>query len=514
MRRGALLIAFLCSLAAAPQAGAAEPEWHSEQPLAPGIGVPVPLGPIGDISFWVPNRGVLISAGNQGTPAGIYAYDGTGWHLYSTVCGGHRGSVAWAGPDEFWTVSDYAEAQEGTGQPSQEWSRTLCHFRDGEVVASYGEALSSPAAYPTMNAAACAGPDDCWFAGDRLPEAAANQGAFHLHWDGTSLTDIPSRSVVEPELVPLAGSVEDLAFYQEHLYESATEAPFLDEVVPADPRRFLAVETPPTSGGPFVLATDPEQRQLWAVDRGGDVLRRGATGFETVPVEGELFPEHGYFSKVETIAAEPGAEAAWLGGGNGAAAVRRITADGSLGPVIRLPQAAEELGDKGSADQIACPAPGQCWMATSKGWLFHLGATLPEDTDPAMHRLVTFRPPDDSSRSFVPAGLPPDDSGETEPPLLPELPLRERITRPQSKRPLVFRVKQELLGKTVLQLSFTLRATARVRLLARRHKRVVASTPRLTLAKGRHHIRLRLDPARWPTSLDFQVKAASGRAGR
>jgi hypothetical protein len=504
VRRRILIAAVLGALVAASPARAAEPEWHSEQPVATGIGVPVPIGPVGDIAFWAPNRGALITAGNQGVPAGVYAYDGSGWYRYSTVCGGHGGSIAWVGPDEFWTVSDYAEPQEGNGSPAAEWGRTLCHFKDGEVVASYAEPLSSPAAYSRMNAAACEGPSDCWFAGERLPATAANQGAFHLHWDGGSPTPVPSQAAPEPDVANLEGSIEALAFYQGHLYESSTQAPFLHQIAAADPRRFVAVESSPAAGGPFLLATDPGQQQLWAVGRGGVVFRDGPSGFEAVPLAAELLGGR----PVTAAAAEPGSEAAWVGGGGSAAELTRIAADGSLGPAVSLPQPGEELNDKGAAAQIDCPAPGQCWMATSKGWLFHLGGALPQDSDPALHRLVTFRPPDDSSRSFVPAGVPEDNSGEAEAMRPGESPLGEKFPHPRKRKALAYKIKQRLIGRNVLQLSFVLRAEANVRLLARRHEVVVAKTPKLTLAKGAHRIRLRLDPDRWPTSLDFQVHPA------
>src|ERR1700744_3218462 len=104
----AALVALAVALLAAPGAGAAGLGWHSGTPGGPGIAVPTPIGEVGAMSFWAPNRGVLITAGNKAMPAGVYAYDGTGWHLYSTVCGGHEGNLAWAGPDEFWTGSDYA----------------------------------------------------------------------------------------------------------------------------------------------------------------------------------------------------------------------------------------------------------------------------------------------------------------------------------------------------------------------------------------------------------------------
>ena len=106
MRRAGLVLACLlvAAVCGAPVAGAQE--WRSEQPVAAGIGVPVGIGEIGDVEFWAPNRGMLITAGNEGIPAGLFAYDGSGWYRYSTVCGGHAGRIAWAGPDDFWTISD------------------------------------------------------------------------------------------------------------------------------------------------------------------------------------------------------------------------------------------------------------------------------------------------------------------------------------------------------------------------------------------------------------------------
>ena len=109
MRRGLIAavvgVALFC-LGLSPACSLAASGWHSEQPVAAGAGVPVPLGEVGDIEFWAPNRGALITGGNGGMPAGVYAYDGTGWYLYSTVCGGREGRIAWTGPDEFWTISD------------------------------------------------------------------------------------------------------------------------------------------------------------------------------------------------------------------------------------------------------------------------------------------------------------------------------------------------------------------------------------------------------------------------
>ncbi len=58
---------------------------------------------------------------------------------------------------------------------------------------------------------------------------------------------------------------------------------------------------------------------------------------------------------------------------------------------------------------------------------------------------------------------------------------------------------------TTLELSFHLAVKARVRLLATRHKQVVASTPMRTLAAGNRKLLLALNRKRWPTKLSLQT---------
>jgi hypothetical protein len=496
-----ILIAALGVLSTSSVACAAEPEWHSEQPVG-GLGVSASIGKVGGMAFWGPDEGVLITEGNGGMPAGVYAYDGSGWYLYSTVCGG-QGDIAISGPDEFWTIAEYGETQEGS--EGRGGGRTLCHFANGEVVASYAEPAASAEAFPSMRAAACAGPADCWFAGAELRSPLPNLDPFHLHWDGSGLTAVPSRTALEVEVPPMPGEVEDLTFAAGRLLESASTAPYLREVSPGDPRRFLSIE-PETTTGPFVISTEPREEQAWAVSRSGAVLRLGVFGLEAVPIEAPLrWPTR----PTRSVGAEPGVAAAWLGSGDSTAEVRRVAADGTVGPIVQLPQPSEELNPKGAAEQIVCPGAGQCWMVTEKGWLFHLGGPPAEgvDGDPLIHRLITVRPKDGSSRTLVSAGLPEDNSGEVEPGHEEPIP-RERFPHRPKKQALVVKVKQSLIHKTILQLAFTLRAEAHVRLLAKHHKQVVAKTPHLTLAKGRHRLRLRLDPKRWPTSLAFQVHPA------
>jgi hypothetical protein len=532
-------LTLVLGLAAPVHAGA---EWRSEQPVAAGVGVPEPLGQVGDVEFWAPNRGVLITAGNGGVPAGLFAYDGTGWYRYSTVCGGHEGRIAWAGPDEFWTISDQPLGQETGKAPPQHIS--LCHFEDGQVVASYAEPVGVADSYLPLNAAACSGPSDCWFAGDRLP-GTTNVGAFHLHWDGTALTAVPSLVDPQPAIVDPGRSVEGLAFHEGGLYESVavregdiapeetpSEPSFLHRIVEGAASPFVSLYTAeplaygagaePTDLEVFRLAGDEEG--LWAVAGAESApatvtaLRLGPEGFGQVALEdpGAVL---GAGDRVGGAAAEPGGEDVWVGfrepGDKVAPPARlvRIHADGSVDQPVLLPAEGEGIGRKGAAGPIACPAAGQCWMATSEGWLFHLGPDLPQDTDPAMHALVTYRPPDDSLPSVPPIGLPEDDSGEA-PPSGEELPGGE-LPPERHSRPLITRLRQRMVGGgTVLELRFILHAKAHVQLLARLRGRVVARTPRYEMGKGPHSVRLRLDPKRWPSKLDFEVHAITRRSGR
>jgi hypothetical protein len=505
--RSAIPIMAVAALYFAPIARGDQMGWHSEAPIGP-LGVPTSIGKIGDIEFWAPNRGALITAGITGvSPAGVYLYDGVGWHLYSTVCGGQEGRIAWAGPTEFWTVSSYAAPPEGTNDDPN--ARTLCHFSNGEVVKSYAPVLGSPQAYPKMKAAACAGPSDCWFAGEPMKETSPNPGSFHLAWDGSSLTPVPSLLDPQPAIEDLPGTVTDLDFLGGSLFEAASEAPFLREVNRATPAVFSPVPVPSSTAGPFRLAGDPGQ--LWAVaEDGNSALRNIGTGFESIPLSEGI-------GTVLAAGSEPNSAAVWVavprpGDPRPDANVRLVSASGAISEMVSLPGPGEGLEFKGPATKIVCPSAGQCWLATEQGWLFHLGGPLPEDTDPAMHQLITFRPADESTRTLPPPGLPEDNSGEREPGRNLGKEILEQIPERKKRPNLVKQVKQKLLGKRTLQLSFVLTATAHVQLLAMVHKKVVAKTKRMTLKKGSHRIHLKLDPEHWPTGLDFEVHPAAGKS--
>jgi hypothetical protein len=247
-------------------------------------------------------------------------------------------------------------------------------------------------------------------------------------------------------------------------------------------------------------------------------------GYGSDPPGGNPFTqpgrEEGENETPVSIAAEPGTHSAWLAldpqralrsGEN--TIVARIAAGGEVSERQTLPRPGEGVTARGAAAKISCPAQNDCWLATAAGYLFHYydaaHRTQPQDADPAFANLITFRPPDAGVPQVVPDAPPVDDSG-----LLGELSSNvsaalETGAVSEARVPvaLLSRLRSRLLRGTTLELRFHLAVTARVRLIAKRRKRVVASTPQRTLAGGDHSLLLKLNRRAWPTKLDLQTQA-------
>jgi hypothetical protein len=578
----ALVIATVTAIGASD--ARAEAVWRfapAQAPPAPeGVApapYPVPVGEVGDISFWAPNRGLLITGGTEGpaggpVAAGLYAYDGSGWHQLATVCGGAEGRIAWAGPDEFWTISDQRPGQvlPPGGQTSLQ-SISLCHFRNGEVVGSYATPLEEAGSYLHMNAAACYGPNDCWFGG--ADGATPNVGAFHLHWDGSAVT-----TVYEPEDHAVTGMVE----FAGELYEGvqigghdaflASEQPehpaVLHSIAPAgvaptfeDVATFSQTEhkrlpeygkgVQPDALQGFDLATDGAQlgvgaTQLWAAANPLVEPPHGSNAASLTVLRLVKGPSESVWSQIApqlapgsrlagatgrkaresgtsgAIAPEPGGGGAWLSlrsEGRSGAAVAHLQPDGQVDRTENLPAADEPVGYRGDAGPIACPAAHDCWLATAaeagttSGWLFHMtdGTRLTQNTDPffdGQDPVIASRPPDGGVPVVYP-DLPPVDNSLANqlPPIAPAGPpmqIQVPTKRKQARR-LVERIKSKFLHRRELVVSFTLTARAHVQLLGRRKHKIVASTRRESLTPGRHELSLRLNPASWPTAMQFKA---------
>jgi len=563
-----LLAMGLLALALGPLAGpagaaegAGEARWRLEQPLPPeppvgipGSSTPIGLGLVGDLRFWAPNRGLLITPGNGSTiPAGLWDYNGERWRLLSSVCGATDGRIAWAGPEEFWTVSDGRPGQAAnpkTGLPAPLEDNTLCHFAHGEVIGSYAAPAFQANSYQPMHAAGCIGAADCWFAGDPLPEPE-NGEAFHLHWNGSSLTAEPSLQ---------GHAVEDMRPFEGRLYESVRisqhDAPSVEFETPL-PAAVHVINPSgvsptfePVLGTPLYSSNEfPEALEYLHLGADADTLWAAAGPAEEPPVTSDpagltvlrdsggvwhqlLGPEAEAPSAIRqdvvaSVAPEPGTEEAWLAlqtreeaqirDPTASALVAHVRSDGTV-ETQTLPsaaEAAEGVGPKGSAKSIVCPAAEDCWMLTTYGWLFHLAPEghrqLPAsevDHSAAFAKQITFRPADAGLPQVVPDAPPPDDSGLGER-VLGKGSLVEIPTPPESKvrAPLVTNVHTKLVHGTTLELRFHLAVKARVKLLAKRKKSVVASTPQRTLAGGNRKLALHLDRKRWPTKLDLQAHA-------
>lgn len=559
-----LLLAVAVCASAAGLSDDSGAEWAVEQPLPPpappGVEsskIPIPLGRIGDIEFWEPNRGALITAGNgTSVPAGVWFYNGVSWRELSSKCGATEGRIAWAGPDEFWTISDGRPGQaivSPTERPPLE-DNTLCHFAPGPtgllgIVASYASPAFLPSSYQAMHAAACIGPSDCWFGGEPLP--APQVGAFQLNWNG--------HTVEREPYLPEGHTVRDMRAFDGKLYESvqlltsdryAKKAPVspppLRIINPAgvSPSAETVFGLPLYSEEEFAFALDflhlsSDESALWAAagpqpltpvgsePAGVTIVRKEAgaeahwsqvIGPETHPSGTQQFPE----DLVNSIAAEPGTSSAWIalapaeGASSAAAQVARVSADGTVSDEATLPEAGDPHGDLGAAKQIVCPATHDCWLATQKGWLLHLASAEERahpdpELDPAFagEEPITNRPPDEGVPQEPSDVLPSDTSGLEE-----QAPSTEQTTlKAEPERfakvtvPLLSHLHSHLIHRTTLQLSFHLAVKARVRLIADRRGSVVAETPLRSLSAGNHSLQLRLNPRRWPTKLKLQTHA-------
>jgi hypothetical protein len=604
-----LMLAMLaCTLAVGSlpgQAGAAE--WHL-QPIEPPplVGeegctpteakpcrTPVGLGRIGDVEFAAANRGLLITAGNGSTvQSGVWEYNGAGWHELASKCGATDGRIAWAAPattglasagtaEEFWTVSNGRPGQaanpNGVLPPIED--DTLCHFAVNpatdklEIVTSYASLGFEANSYQPMDAAACLSATDCWFAGAPLP--APQLGAFHLHWNGSSVEpeantrvkEVGSLSVFEGKLYEGVGLLEEIegerpqeilhppvlqeisaeesadVFEPQHPEREGNPEYLLPEYAPGSRPRALSplqlssdegslwaaagpVEVPPAGSNLGELTVLHEAGGIWS-----QVLGPAETGPENNPRPSgsiKADPPSLQDEVVNSVAAEPGTASVWLAldtqldvasehpSPTELATVVHLEADGQL-TEQQLPSPAEReegVGPKGAAYRITCPAQNDCWLATTQGWLFHLseGASLPVDGDPAFNGPpITYRPPDEGIPQQQGDAPPPDDSGlEESPPASSGSVLTKAApvdTFATVTLPLLSNVHTRLIHGTTLELSFHLAVKARIRLIAKRKSKVVASTSTRTFKAGKRSLQLLLNIHRWPTKLELQTHA-------
>ncbi len=552
MRRSALVVALagvLLSACVDVESAQGAASWRLEQP-APPAGVPfkVPLGRPGDLQCWSATRCLLAVEGNATIPQGLLAYDGVAWHQLSIVCGGPADStrIVWAGPDEFWTIAEPSRPRLGGGLG-------LCHVRDGVVIASYSTADESPDPFRPMDAGACNGPDDCWFAGVGSQDPSGQRvGAYHLHWDGTTLTstytpqgrgvsDVTALgdgtfaettlvgtqredrttpvSLATPEAAPLTIHTIGLG----GAFANALFAALPLSGVPADGTELLAADTAAGNAPWFVgggAASGPSAPADDSVARPPIAVRRADGFYRELPLDAAAFGAHDRFVDV---AAVPGGTDAWAavqafaerGSTTARARVVHLTSDGTgTASVEQLPAGG---AGRGAAARIDFTSPDEGWMVTNGGWLFHYvdpdAPPRAPDADPAFQQLIAFRPneavaqaipdtpPADDSQLFAPP--PPADQQAADPPRTHVKRLKALMTKVSKPR-----VDRRLR----LHLAFTLRRKAKVALIAKRRGKVVAQSQFVLLTPGRHAFVLQLSRDRWPDALRFRTADVTVRS--
>ena len=160
---------------------------------------------------------------------------------------------------------------------------------------------------------------------------------------------------------------------------------------------------------------------------------------------------------------------------------------------------------RGSAAKIAFTGPNDGWLVTYAGWLFHYtdGALPPRDGDPAYSGHDHLSP--QRGRGAVRAGRAAGRRLGAVPPAA----ARDRAARrPQQVQRLRTAAAQgqDVAARPQLVVRFTLMRKARVALIARRKGKTVARTRAKLMRPGRHALRLRLDPRRWPQRLSFSAR--------
>ena len=537
-RLAGTLLAWVAVVVAIASAGAGtargEATWRLEQPAPPaGASFKVPLGVPDDMQFYAPNEGLLSVEGNAVVPAGLYFWNGRVWHQMATVCGGagETSRIAWAGPEDFWVITEPSEPRSGSGLG-------LCHFEDGVIVGSYSTPFQSPDPFRPMDAAACNGPNDCWFAGIGSEDPSGQRiGAFHLHWDGTNLTS---------SYQPQGRGVSGLAYFDGTFYESTfvgtqegdtTDPVTLGAPEPLGPELIHQLVGETFTGVDFLPYPDPgvpregtellsakaDETSLWfsggGAASGPDAPKEGSVArpplavrytepfFREVPIDPSLFGSEDRFVDIAPV---PDTDSAWAAdqpysqrrSTTAAAKAVLIEADGTTRTDV-LPVSG---AGRGSAQLVAATGPEEAWLATSAGWLFHYtnGTLPPEDDDPNWAGTITVRP-NESIEQFVSDTPPPDNSDLFAPPPVAVEAKSTEVPVPEVIPALLENVTVARHGLSVT-VSFELSRLADVQLVARLHGKAIARTREERLKAGRHSLSLRLQRTRWPSGLSFKTK--------
>jgi hypothetical protein len=292
----------------------------------------------------------------------------------------------------------------------------------------------------------------------------------------------------------------------------------------ADEAALWGAANPVSTGSPEgaeVTIVHETRAGAWSQLLGPNTDPPGGNPFTKFPEPKEVSQERAN-ETVASVAPDNFGESAWLALTSrenarletaAPALLARVTASGTVAERVSLPTAADAqagVRNKGPAERIACPAVNDCWLATSTGWLFHLsdGSAYARAVgfDEAFSSPINFRPLDAGVPQVLPDAPPPEEAAPAHPPEVGVL-AESATSAPGVPVSLLTHVRTRLIHRTTLELSFHLAVKARVRLVAKRHRRVVAKTAMRTFAAGNRKLTLALNVKQWPTNLDLQTHA-------
>ena len=375
-------LALSIALALAPSAAAAETGWHSEHRSAAGIGVPAPFGEIGDMAFWAPNRGVLITAGNEGaarrasTPTTGPAGTSTRPSAAAAKGGSPGPGRTNSGPSPTTRPPRKAEGGRDEGR-----GRTLCHFAERTKSSPPTPSRSDSAdVLPADEGGGLREPDRLLVrrrtSGSgrrqrrRLPPALERLGA-----DRRAVGAVAEPAIEEPP-----GAIVDLAAFAGR---SPLESADGSAATCREHRRARGSRSSRSRCRPAANRSGPSASRPTAVSSGPSrraaklALRSVGAGFETVrrPANSGTVEAVGAANRERAAPGWPAND-----GRRSGAVLRSVSASGAVGPESRSRSPAEELDPKGAPTDDRLPGGRPVLAGDQQGWLFHLGGSLPNRT--------------------------------------------------------------------------------------------------------------------------------------
>ena len=391
-----------------------------------------------------------------------------------------------------------------------------------------------------MNAAACNGPDDCWFGGigardptgharRRVPPALGRDALRTVYnaGSGRAVTDLaPSARVRRDGRRSARGAVRRTRRDPPPL---ETQPPLLHRIAGGDVRERPVRARRPRPTAAASCWPRRGRRPLWAVGGGAasGPARRARRRRRRSRARRWPRSRRGGRSASSTLDRRdlrrrrplrgrrrgPGTATAWAalvpfadrGRTNAKALVARHRRLDRRDAVESLPASGS---GRGAAARIAFTSPTDGWMVTNAGWLFHYSDGSPRRRTPTRRSPgpIDFRP-NEAAEQFVPDSAPADDSQLFAPP-----PVERRDRDPRGAGAGAAEgadhehAQAQAARARRSSLSFQVTRKARDAADRQAQGRAVAKTHEQDVRPGKRSLKLKLSRKRWPNRLSFKTK--------